>query len=152
MKPWQRLILAFGAIGVAAAALLAVVYSDEIADDVFGQESLVYYWSPTELVDAGDMAQRATVRLGGQVKPGADPDWDKKLPLEFYVHDGKNKVLVRSTGAPPEMFREDIGVVVEGRMNGDVFETDRVMVKHSNEYKPPHDGDVESATQTMDQM
>ena len=31
-----------------------------------------------------------------------------------------------------------IGVVVEGRMNGDVFETDRVMVKHSNEYEPPH--------------
>ena len=150
MKPWQRLLLAFGAIGVAAAALLAVVYSDDIAGDVFGQESLVYYWSPTELEEAGDMAQSATVRLGGVVKRGEDPDWDKKLPLEFYIEDAGNRVKVRSTGAPPQMFREGIGVVVEGRLNGDVFETDRVMVKHSNEYRVPEDGDVESAAQTMD--
>lgn len=150
MKPWQRLILAFGAIGVAAAALLAVVYSDEIADDVFGQESLVYYWSPTELRDAGDMAQNATVRLGGLVKPGDDPTWDKKLPLEFYLVDEGNKVKVRSTGAPPQMFRPGIGAVVEGRLNGDIFETDRVMVKHSNEYREATDGDVEAAMKSMD--
>jgi cytochrome c-type biogenesis protein CcmE len=144
------LVLAFGAIGVATAALLAVVYSDRISSDLFGQESLVYYWSPTELGDAGDVAQKATVRLGGVVRRGDDPDWDKKLPLEFYVEDAGNKVLVRSTGAPPQMFREGIGVVVEGRLNGDVFETDRVMVKHSNEYRVPEDGDVESAMKTMD--
>ena len=39
------------------------------------------------------------------------------------------------------MFREGIGVVVEGTMTtGGTFETDRVMVKHSNEYKAPVEG------------
>ena len=42
------------------------------------------------------------------------------------------------------MFREGIGVVVEGTMvqteNGAIFESDRLMVKHSNEYKAPEEG------------
>lgn len=39
------------------------------------------------------------------------------------------------------MFREGQGVVVEGRLNREgVFEASTVMVKHSNEYRPPEDG------------
>jgi cytochrome c-type biogenesis protein CcmE len=35
-----------------------------------------------------------------------------------------------------------IGVVLEGRYGRDgVFESTTVMVKHSNEYKPPHEGE-----------
>jgi cytochrome c-type biogenesis protein CcmE len=141
MKPWQRLLLALGALVVAGGALALVVFSDTLAGNLFGKENLVYYWSPTELRTAGPKAERATVRLGGMVRPGDVPDWDKRLPLEFYVEDAGNRVKVRSTGAPPQMFREGIGVVVEGRLSDDgVFETDRVMVKHSNEYRVPEEG------------
>lgn len=151
MKPWQRLILAFAALGLAGGALLVVVFSDQLAGDVFGKENLVYYWSPTELVAAGEKGQRATVRLGGMVRPGDDPAWDRKLPLEFYVEDAGQRVKVCSTGAPPQMFREGIGVVVEGRLSDDgVFETDRVMVKHSNEYRVPEgEGDLADAARTL---
>ena len=45
------------------------------------------------------------------------------------------------------MFREGIGVVVEGTMvrsaESSYFASDRLMVKHSNEYKAPEEG-VES--------
>ena len=58
--------------------------------------------------------------------------------LEFQITDGKQTVPVRATGAPPQMFREGIGVVVEGTVTeSGTFETDRLMVKHSNEYKAP---------------
>ena len=44
--------------------------------------------------------------------------------------------------APPQMFREGQGVVVEGRLNRTgVFESTSLMVKHSNEYKAPHDAE-----------
>ncbi|HSR41362.1 MAG TPA: cytochrome c maturation protein CcmE, partial [Longimicrobiales bacterium] len=44
-------------------------------------------------------------------------------------------------GAPPAMFQEGMGVVVEGSYGADgVFQSDNVMVKHSNEYAPPEDG------------
>lgn len=108
-------------------------------------DNLVYYWSPTELVDAGDKAYDATIRLGGQVEPGT-VEWDPASSLlAFSVTDGDTEVPVQCTGSPPQMFREGIGVVVEGRYHADgVFHTDRVLVKHSNEYRAPAEGEKAS--------
>jgi cytochrome c-type biogenesis protein CcmE len=46
------------------------------------------------------------------------------------------------------MFREGIGVVVEGTMTpGNYFESTRLMVKHGNDYQVPKDGrPVDAAT------
>jgi cytochrome c-type biogenesis protein CcmE len=104
-------------------------------------ENLVYYWSPSELVAKAEAAQGVTVRLGGQVVPGS---FDLKAcnpGCTFKVTDGKAEVTVRSEGMPPQMFREGQGCVVEGTTDKDgVFHTDRIMVKHSNEYRPPETG------------
>lgn len=105
-------------------------------------DNLVFYWSPTQLAEAGADARDTTVRLGGQVEPGTvNFDIDDNL-LTFTVTDGSQEIPVACSGAPPQMFREGIGVVVEGRMQEDgVFHTDRVMVKHSNEYRAPEEGE-----------
>ncbi|HYD51642.1 MAG TPA: cytochrome c maturation protein CcmE, partial [Gemmatimonadaceae bacterium] len=64
------------------------------------------------------------------------------LDLRFKVTDGAQTIAVRSKGAPPQMFRDGIGVILEGRYNASgVFESSTVMVKHSNEYKPPKHGE-----------
>ena len=61
--------------------------------------------------------------------------------LEFDVTDRKTTVHVKSTGTPPQMFREGIGVVVEGTMvRGGYFQSDRLMVSHNNEYRAPKEG------------
>ena len=40
------------------------------------------------------------------------------------------------------MLRENIGVVVEGTLaKGGTFKTNRLMVSHSNEYRPPKPGE-----------
>ena len=44
-------------------------------------------------------------------------------------------VDVRHRGDPPELFKPGIPVVLEGHWQGDVYESDRIMVRHSNEYK-----------------
>ncbi|AKU89821.1 cytochrome c maturation protein CcmE [Vulgatibacter incomptus] len=105
-------------------------------------ENLVYYWDPSELRQAGDKAIGATIRLGGQVAPGSiqfDPGTSK---LAFEVTDGKQNIPVRSEGVPPQMFRENIGVIVEGTMTKEGhFTSSRLMVSHGNEYQAPHDGE-----------
>jgi cytochrome c-type biogenesis protein CcmE len=142
MKPWQRLVLALSALSVSGLVLTGVAYMDPIAEAVFGESNMVMYWSPTEMMDNADRAKRATIRLGGMVKAGDDPDWDKKLPLRFFITDMNQTIPIASTGAPPQMFREGIGVIVEGRLRDDgVFHTGRVLVKHSNEYRVPEEGD-----------
>ena len=104
-------------------------------------ENLVYYWSPTELIEAGDEAYGASIRLGGMVAAGTVRQAAGSA-LAFEVTDGANSVAVQSSAVPPAMFREGIGVVVEGTMGtSGVFETQRLMVKHDNEYRPPGDDD-----------
>jgi cytochrome c-type biogenesis protein CcmE len=126
--------LAFAALVIAAAAFLIVTFGG------IGQ-NLVYYWGPTELKAAAERAVGATIRLGGLVAPGSVVRGPGVSGVEFDVVDRKGaRVHVRSKGVPPQMFREGIGVVVEGRYDGGLFTAERLMVKHSNEYHPPKDG------------
>jgi cytochrome c-type biogenesis protein CcmE len=115
-------------------------------------ENLVYYWSPTELLEAGDDAYGASIRLGGLVAPGSVKR-QAGSELLFEVTDGTNTVAVRSSAVPPAMFREGIGVVVEGSMDSSgVFSTQRLMVKHDNEYRAPGEDDepeLEELVKTM---
>ncbi len=103
-------------------------------------ENVVYFLTPSELQARGPDVVNQPLRLGGQVKPGSRT-WDAEtLDLRFVVTDSLSEVSVKSTGAPPSMFKEGIGVVVEGRYREDgVFEATNLMVKHSNEYEPPHE-------------
>ena len=120
-------------------------------------ENLVYYWDCSQVVEAGDKAYGATIRLGGVVKEGS-LDWDPESnELNFQVTDGSAVLNVHATGAPPQMFREGIGVVVEGTMvkssGAGLFESDRLMVKHSNEYKAPEEGtDPSSLYKTVENL
>ena len=106
------------------------------------EKNIVFFLTPRELLAKGADGVGVPVRLGGQVKPGS-LKWDAKaLDLRFTVTDGAREMRVHSTGAPPQMFREGMGVIVEGRVGaGGVFEASSLMVKHSNEYRPPKPGE-----------
>lgn len=125
----KRRIFMVGALVFASVALGAISMGNM-------GENLVYYWDVSELVENRGKAVGATIRLGGLVEEGS-VEWDNATSsLSFRMTDGSQDVLVNATGAPPQMFREGIGVVVEGTMtDAGTFESDRLMVKHSNEYK-----------------
>jgi cytochrome c-type biogenesis protein CcmE len=129
----KKRLFGVAAIGVALSAL-GFVSMGGIGENV------TYYWSPTELAAAAN-AKDATVRLGGMVVAGT-MTWDRDTHVvTFEVTDNKTTVKVRNQGNPPQMFREGIGVVVEGRLGADgVFHSDKVMVSHGSEYQAPEDG------------
>ena len=105
-------------------------------------KNVVFFLTPQELLARGTSAYDVPVRLGGLVAPGS-VKWDAdKLDLRFVVMDsGGQSVNVHSTGAPPQMFRDGMGVVVEGRYHrSGVFESTNLMIKHSNEYRKPEQG------------
>jgi len=106
------------------------------------EKNVVFFLTPQELLAKGTDGVGVPVRLGGQVKPGS-VKWDAQaLDLRFTVTDGAREMPVHSTGAPPQMFRDGMGVVVEGRVGaGGVFEATGLMVKHTNEYRPPKPGE-----------
>jgi cytochrome c-type biogenesis protein CcmE len=127
----KRVALALGACAFAGTLLYFVVGG-------IGN-NLVYYWGPTEVLAAGPKAQGASIRLGGLVQEGSIKKGTGSN-LSFMVTDGKKSLPVRCTSVPPQMFREGIGVVVEGTVARDgVFESHRLMVSHGNEYRAPND-------------
>lgn len=137
------LILLVLALGLGGLGLLA-----------FGRigDNLVYYWSPKELVAQKDKAVGATIRLGGQVAAGSIQWNPQGTDLAFSVTDGEATVRVEGKSIPPQMFREGIGVVVEGTVRPDgVFVSETLMVKHNNEYRAPtdHPASVEELSRTV---
>jgi cytochrome c-type biogenesis protein CcmE len=137
LSPARTKWFAFGALAVAAAAFLVIAVGG------IG-ENLVYYWGPKELRAAGAKATGATIRLGGQVAVGSVKRGDGVSNLEFDVTDGTALVHVVSRGVPPQLFRDRIGVVVEGTLAKDgTFQSQRLMVSHDNQYRAPGDKNVD---------
>lgn len=124
-----------------AAALASVVVAFLVFTVGGIGENLVYYWGPTEVKAAGPKAVGATIRLGGLVALGSLKPASGSSVLEFDVIDRQGECLhVKCSSVPPQMFRERIGVVVEGTMTtAGHFESKRLMVSHDNEYRMPGD-------------
>jgi cytochrome c-type biogenesis protein CcmE len=102
-------------------------------------QSVVYFVTPTELLAAPVPSK--TYRLGGLVQAGSLKWEPKSLDLSFTLSDGKASVPVRHKGAPPDLFAEGRGAVVEGSWTKDgYFKASLILAKHSEEYKAPHDG------------
>jgi len=148
LRPQRTKWFAVGALAVAGLAFGVITVGG------IGR-NLVYYWGPTELHEAGRKAIGATIRLGGLVAPGSINRGEGASGVEFDVIDRKGgRVRVKSSGVPPQLFRESIGVVVEGTMTGaGHFEGSRLMISHNNEYRVPGDKadvDVEKMMRTTE--
>ena len=142
----RRRLIAVISVAVAIAALGFLAFGG------IG-ESLVYYWSPSEMLAAGDRAEGASIRLGGLVETGSIEVGANGLDLRFAVTDGQASVPVHAEAVPPAMFREGIGVLIEGTLTADGhFESERLMVKHDNQYRAPDEADkidVEEMARSM---
>ena len=55
--------------------------------------------------------------------------------VRFEIISAGSVVPVVHRGDPPELFKPGIPVVLEGHWDGDVYASDRIMVKHTTEYR-----------------
>lgn len=120
---------------VAAGGLLAVL----IGFLVFNlRDNLVYYRVPSEIVDDASAIEAGRFRLGGQVVPGSVTESGDEV--RFAITDGIATVDVEHHGAPQQLFREGIGVVVEGTWDGSTFTSDSMIIKHDEQYRTEEGG------------
>ena len=123
-------------IVLAALALLAIV----IAYFVWGNlsDNLVYYLTPSEAADGRADYAGERFRLGGLVEE--DGIEETENGVRFVLGDGATSIVIDHTGAPPQLFRAGVGVVVEGAWEGQRFRSDVLIVNHDEQYRSP-DGD-----------
>jgi cytochrome c-type biogenesis protein CcmE len=55
--------------------------------------------------------------------------------VDFAIENNGVRVPVVHVGDPPELFKPNIPVVLEGKWDGDHYASDRIMVKHTEQYR-----------------
>ena len=94
--------------------------------------NIVYFISPTQLIEQNKINQR--LRLGGLVKSNSISVIG--TIINFDVTDGNNSVSVKYEGLLPDLFKEDQGVIVEGKFDSNSFNADNLLAKHDENYIP----------------
>lgn len=102
----------------------------------------LYYRNADEAVRDKSSLGTRRFRVQGTVQP-----FDKtKRPVEFDIVFNNATVHVRHEGDPPELFQAGLPVVLEGHWSSDgsFFAGDRILVKHTEEYKAENPDHVNS--------
>jgi cytochrome c-type biogenesis protein CcmE len=96
-------------------------------------DSVVYFRTADEAVK--DKAELGTRRFRIEGTVLADSVRSVSHTTRFTIAEKGTRVDVVHDGDPPELFQPGIPVVLEGRWAGDHFASDRIMVKHSEQYR-----------------
>ena len=117
-------VLGVLAVGAAAALVLTALRQD-----------IVFFFSPTEIIEAKVPTEGRRIRLGGLVEQGSVVKDSGQV--RFRITDGAHAVPVTFTGLLPDLFREGQGVVTEGKLGKDgTFQASEVLAKHDENYMP----------------
>ena len=125
----QRLVFALTVVVGLAVATGLVLYSLE--------QNLLYFYSPTQVVNGQAPADRA-FRVGGMVVENSLVyDEDNPMTIYFAVTDYQEQVELTYTGLLPDLFAEGQGTVANGRLRADgVFVAEQILAKHDENYMP----------------
>jgi cytochrome c-type biogenesis protein CcmE len=95
-------------------------------------DATLYFYNADEAVAKKAQLDDHRFRLQGTVEPGTVKDTGDGV--DFTVTFNGVEVGVAHRGDPPQLFQENIPVVVEGQWDGDTFDSDKIIVKHSESY------------------
>ena len=126
----QRLVLLL----LAAAAVLAAVLLG-----MWGlKDNAAFFYAPADVARKGIPLDR-NIRIGGMVKGGSIKRAPDGVTINFIVGDETPATIpVRFTGITPDLFKENSGVVADGKFQpGGLFVADEILAKHDENYMPP---------------
>jgi cytochrome c-type biogenesis protein CcmE len=104
-------------------------------------DATMYFRNADEAVAERDELGTKRFRLQGTVVGDPEPAGGDTVRFDV-AYEGVS-VAVRHAGDPPELFRPGVPVVLEGSWSAtdDVFDSDRILVKHDESYESQDDYD-----------
>ncbi|MCC2688407.1 MAG: ccmE [Rhizobiaceae bacterium] len=121
-------------LSVIAGAMVFLGLATGLAVFALGQKAS-YFYMPADLA-AATLPAGQRIRLGGLVEKGTILR-GQGTDVRFAVTDMENSVKVVFNGILPDLFREEQGVITEGKFGADgVFVADSVLAKHDETYMP----------------
>jgi cytochrome c-type biogenesis protein CcmE len=96
----------------------------------------LYFRTADEAVAQKQQLGDRRFRIEGNVVAGTVKEMSNRVA--FNIESKGVIVPISHVGDPPELFKPGIPVVLEGNFQGDTFDSDRIMVKHSEDYVAKH--------------
>ena len=93
----------------------------------------IYYYTTTEAIDNITAISSERIKLGGFVvsKSVSKSSIDE---TNFEITDGNKTINIVFDGFIPELFQDEMGVILDGYFENNIFYSDDMLVKHDNEY------------------
>ena len=99
------------------------------------EENVVYFQSPSEIKVLSELDKKK-IRIGGMVKKNSI--FITNNEIKFIITDFTNEINVSYSGAVPNLFEEEKGVVAEGFLKDrNFFSASKILAKHDENYMPP---------------
>lgn len=105
------------------------------------EDAIVFFYTPSEVAEK-KIAPGQRFRLGGLVAKDSI-DRSQGSVIRFSVTDTVDTLKVVYEGVLPDLFREEQGVVTEGKLDANgIFVADTVLAKHDENYMPKEVADA----------
>ena len=100
------------------------------------EDNVVYFISPTDIKELGEIDYDKKYRIGGMVKKNSV--YMSSNQINFMITDLKSEISVKFSGVIPNLFSEEKGVVAEGFLKDRNFlNASKILAKHDENYMPP---------------
>ena len=93
----------------------------------------IFYYTTTEAYENVDISDSERFKLGGFVVNDSVAK-TSNAETRFTVTDGNRTVTIIFDGFIPDLFQEEMGVILDGYFQDEIFYSDDMLVKHDNEY------------------
>jgi len=111
-------------------------------------DTLVYYTTVSELKAKGAAAESQGFRVSGNVLAGSVVRSADGLTLEFTLDELGHHLPVTYHGIVPDTFKENTGVLLEGKYVNGRFEATRLFTKCASKYDSEDASETTPATST----
>ena len=93
----------------------------------------IYYYTTSEAIENITAISSERIKLGGfvvseSVSKGSIDE------TNFEITDGNKTIKIEFDGFIPELFQDEMGVILDGYFENNIFYSDDMLVKHDNEY------------------
>lgn len=93
----------------------------------------IYYYTTSEAIENITEISSERIKLGGfvvseSVSKGSIDE------TNFEITDGNKTIKIVFDGFIPELFQDEMGVILDGYFENNIFYSDDMLVKHDNEY------------------
>ena len=125
---FQRLIIIILSIIFLFSAILLILFNYN--------KNIVFFYTPSELFEQ-KLQINTLVRIGGFVKKNSLIRQNQNNKYSFVISDKKNEIKVEYDGILPDLFKENNGAVIEGKLvKTNEIVASKVFAKHDENYMP----------------